>query len=77
MTTVTLLVVTRPDGFGKLLWVAAVPQNRAIEAVLKHVAPGSGVEIADSKLNKRQIATLNLKPGEVIEFSMGMTMGRK
>jgi hypothetical protein len=77
MATVTLLAVTRPDGFGKLLWVAAVPENQAIEAVLKHVAPGSGVEIAASKLNRRQIATLNLKPGEVIEFGVGMTSGRK
>jgi hypothetical protein len=77
MATLTLLAVTRPDGFGKLLWVAAVPKDRAIEAVLKHVDPGSEVEIATSKLNRQQIGTLNLKPGEVIELRKGMTLGRK
>ena len=77
MATVTLLAVTPPDGFGKLLWAAAVPGDQAIEAVLKRVAPGSKVEIAASKINRHQIATLNLKPGEVIEFSVGMTLGRK
>jgi hypothetical protein len=77
MATVTLLAVTRPDGFGKLLWVAAVPEDQAIEAVLKHVAPGSKVEIAASKLNRHQLATLNLNPGQVIEFRAGMALGRK
>ena len=57
--------------------MAAVPEHQAIEAVLSQVAPGSKVEIAASKLNRRQIATLNLKPGEVIEFGAGMTSGRK
>ena len=75
--TLTLLAVTPPNGFGKLLWVAAVPEDQAIEAVLKHVAPGSKVEIAASKINRHQSATLDLKPGEVVEFSMGMTLGRK
>jgi len=74
---VTLLAVTPPNGFGGLYWVAAVPEDQAIEAVLKRVAPGSKVEIAASKLNRHQIAALNLKPGEVIELSMGMTLGRK
>ena len=77
MATVTLLAVTVPNGFGKLFWVAAVPEDQAIEAVLKHVAPGSKVEIAASKLNRHQIAALNLKPGQVIEFGAGMTLGRK
>jgi hypothetical protein len=77
MDTVTLLAVRPSHSEATQLWAAAVPQDQAVQAVLKKVPQGWTAEIADHQLDAHQIATLNLKPGEVTEYSSGLVGRRK
>jgi hypothetical protein len=44
---------------------------------LKQIPEGWTAELAEHGLSADQVATLNLKPGEVTEFSRGMALGRR
>jgi hypothetical protein len=68
------LVVKPSDGGAPQLWAAAVPQDQAVQAVLKKVPQGWSAEIADHQLEADQVAALSLQPGEVTEYSMGMAL---
>jgi hypothetical protein len=72
------LVVVRPSNDGAAqLWAAAVPQDQAVQAVLKQVPQGWTAQLADHELDADQIATLKLRPGEVTEYSRGMKLARR
>jgi hypothetical protein len=75
--TVTLVVVTASDTGAKQLWAAAASPDQAVQAVLKQIPEGWTAELAEHRLSADQVATLNLKPGEVTEFSRGMALGRR
>jgi hypothetical protein len=77
MTRVTLVDVFQPDAIGKHVYAAAVDRFQAVEAVLKEIPAGWMAELADDQLNEDQIASLNLKPNDVIEYSQGLSVLRK
>ena len=52
----------------KQLWVAAVPREEAVAAVLKVVPAGWSAELSDQHLSPERAARLKLRPGEVREF---------
>lgn len=74
---VTLWAVSPPNGGEFKLIAAALPKDLAEQAILKNEPPGSTAELATEQLNDEQIATLDLPPGEIIEYSMGMKLGRR
>jgi hypothetical protein len=77
MTRITLVDVFQPDAIGKHVYAAAVDPSQAVEAVLKKIPVGWVAELAGHQLNEDQIASLNLNPGDVIEYSQGMSVRRK
>lgn len=70
---VHLVAVYSPDGvLGRPTrhhWVAAVPKDEAVPAVLRAVPQGWTAELAEDRLDKETIARLALAPGQVSEFS--------
>jgi hypothetical protein len=77
MTCVTLVDVFQPDAIGKRVYAAAVARSQAVEAVLKEIPAGWAAEISDHQLDENDIASLNLKPSDVIEYSQGLSLRRK
>jgi hypothetical protein len=77
MTCVTLVDVFRPDALGKHVYAAAVHRSQAIKAVLKEIPAGWVAELSDHQLDEDDIASLNLKPGDVIEYGQGLSVRRK
>jgi hypothetical protein len=75
MACVTLVDVFQPDAIGKHVYAAAVDRSQAVEAVLKQMPAGWVAELANHQLNEGQIASLNLNPGDVIEYSPGLSRG--
>ncbi|TIY05034.1 MAG: hypothetical protein E5V22_09070 [Mesorhizobium sp.] len=51
------------------LWVAAVPRDEAVAAVLKRVPSHYKAELTDDFVNFDLARLLDLKPGEVSELS--------
>ncbi|WP_156311998.1 hypothetical protein [Methylobacterium platani] len=50
------------------LWVAAVPQAEAVEAVRALVPEGGHVEMSRDYPTRKLVADLNLRPGDVREI---------
>jgi hypothetical protein len=76
MTHITLVDVFQSDAIGKHVYAAAVDESLAVEAVLKKIPVGWVAELAGHQLNEDQIASLNLNPGDVIEYSQGLSVRR-
>ena len=51
------------------LWVAAVPRDKAVEAVQAAVPVGWRVELTNDHLTPQQMMLVKLRPGGVCEFS--------
>jgi hypothetical protein len=77
MTCVTLVDVFQPDAIGKHVYAAAVGRSQAVEAVLKEIPAGWLAELSDHQLDEDDIASLNLKPSDVVEYSQGLSLRRK
>jgi hypothetical protein len=69
-----IVVVTMPKALNEItapttLWIAAVPRDRAVAAVRAEVPVACLVELLERYLTPDQVAKLNLRPGQVREFS--------
>jgi hypothetical protein len=62
---------------GKHVYAAAVARSQAVEAVLKEIPAGWVAELSDHQLDEDDIASLNLKLSNVIEYSQGLSLRRK
>lgn len=72
---VTLVRVLMPILQGEpitLIYAAAVPQDQAVEAVLREMPPSRTAELLPLELTPAQIAQLKLQPGEVSELSSAL-----
>jgi hypothetical protein len=74
VTHITLVDVFQSDAIGKHVYAAAVDRSQAVEAVLKKIPAGWMAELAGHQLTEDQIANLNLNPGDVIEYSQGLSV---
>ena len=70
---VTLVRVLMPDtqqvGTIKIIYVAAVPRDKAVAAVRQEIPPTWEAELLSLDLTDTQIAQLKLQPGQVSELS--------
>jgi hypothetical protein len=76
MTCVTLVDVFQPEALGKHIYAAAVDRSQAVEAVLKEFPAGWEAELSDHQLDEDHVASLKLKPGDVIEYGQGLSVRR-
>jgi hypothetical protein len=76
MTHITLVDVFQSGAIGKHVYAAAVDRSQAVEAVLKNIPAGWVAKLSGHQLNEAQIASLNLKPGDVIEYSQSLSVRR-
>jgi hypothetical protein len=74
--SVTLVRVLMPDLYQdepiKLIYVAAVPRDQAVEAVLREIPPTWIAELLPLELTAAQIAQLKIQPREVCELSSAL-----
>ena len=70
ITLVRAFRLYQPGAQVSQLWVAALPPEQAIAAVLMELSGGDWrAEVAQPQLSADEIAKLNLRPGEVVDYS--------
>jgi hypothetical protein len=62
---IPIVVVSFPGVWGKQRWVTAVPLTEMIAEVRKRIPADANAELSNRQLSQEQVATLNLRPGDV------------